>query len=133
MRYHSIRDDLILDVVMVELLLENGANPNQPADLNSGTSVWGLFLLSMNESCMRDRSDSGFVYQSLNKTCYRAFLALIRAGAHRDCLSRYADHGLGLSVILEEVFGRDRAAILEQEMEQKEKGVQQGKSSCVAM
>ncbi|KAI1283986.1 hypothetical protein F5Y07DRAFT_96079 [Xylaria sp. FL0933] len=117
MPYHSIRDDPSVDVDMVELLLERGANPNQPVHLNNGTSVWGLFLLSVYESHELHSTSLGFAYQSLNKAWYQACFALIRAGARRDCLSRYADDGLDLSVILEKVFGRDRAAALEQAME----------------
>ncbi|RYP08545.1 hypothetical protein DL765_008750 [Monosporascus sp. GIB2] len=36
MPYHSIRDDPSLDVDMVELLLHNGADTNQPVHLNGG-------------------------------------------------------------------------------------------------
>ncbi|KAI1347005.1 hypothetical protein F5Y01DRAFT_296381 [Xylaria sp. FL0043] len=133
MPYHSIRDDPSVDVDMVELLLGRGANPNQPVHLNNGTSVWGLFLLSIYESHELHSTSLGFAYQSLNKAWYQACFALIRAGARRDCLSRYADKGLDMSVILEKVFGRDRAAGLEQAMEQKENKEQKEHSSCVAM
>ncbi|KAI0813210.1 hypothetical protein GGR55DRAFT_563308 [Xylaria sp. FL0064] len=133
MPYHSVRDDPSVDVEMVELLLERDANPNQPVHINNSTSVWGLFLLSIYETYKRNRKSGGFAYQSLNKAWYQASFALIRAGARRDCLSSYADDSLDVFAILRKVFGVDRAAILEQAMEQKEGKEQEGRSSCVAM
>ncbi|KAI0455070.1 hypothetical protein F5B21DRAFT_212695 [Xylaria acuta] len=131
MPYHSIRDDPSVDVDMVNLLLKNGADPNQPVHLNGGSSVWALFLLSIYETCVRDGAGAGSAYQTLNKAWYKACLALIRAGARRDCLSNYyAREDLNVSLILDRVFGQERAAELEQEIKLKEAQAQQG---CIAM
>jgi hypothetical protein len=133
MPYHSIRDDPSLDVDMVELLLYNGADPNQPVRLNRGISVWALFLLSIYETCVRETSGASSTYQSLNKAWYQACRALIRAGASSDCLCNSGHEGLNAPSMLNRVFGRDRAAVLVQEMEQKENEAQQLNSSCIAM
>ncbi|KAH8749153.1 hypothetical protein BGZ57DRAFT_935097 [Hyaloscypha finlandica] len=133
MPYHSIRDDPSLDVDMVELLLHNGADPNQPVRLNRGISVWALFLLSIYETCVRETSGASSTYQSLNKAWYQACRALIRAGASSDCLCNSGHEGLKAPSMLNRVFGRDRAAVLVQEMEQKENEAQQLNSSCIAM
>ncbi|KAH8759553.1 hypothetical protein F5882DRAFT_479407 [Hyaloscypha sp. PMI_1271] len=129
MPYHSIRDDPSLDVDMVELLLHNGADPNQPVRLNRGISVWALFLLSIYETCVRETSGASSTYQSLNKAWYQACRALIRAGASSDCLCNSGHEGLKAPSMLNRVFGRDRAAVLVQEMEQKENEAQQLNSS----
>ncbi|KAF2632143.1 hypothetical protein BU25DRAFT_406659 [Macroventuria anomochaeta] len=50
MPYHSVRDDPSVDVDMITILLEYGANPNQPVYLNNKETVWGLFLISINEA-----------------------------------------------------------------------------------
>jgi hypothetical protein len=50
MPYHSQRDDPSVDVVMVKMLLEHGADPNQAVHLNGGQTVWALFLISCYES-----------------------------------------------------------------------------------
>jgi hypothetical protein len=133
MPYHSVRDDPSLDVDMVELLLHNGADPNQPVRLNRGISVWALFLLSIYETCVRETSGASSTYQSLNKAWYQACRALIRAGASSDCLCNSGHEGLNAPSMLNRVFGRDRAAVLVQEMEQKENEAQQLNSSCIAM
>ncbi|KAJ8126063.1 hypothetical protein O1611_g7575 [Lasiodiplodia mahajangana] len=132
MPYHSIRDDPSLDVDMVKLLLENGANPNQRVHLNGSASVWALFLLSIRETHMRARGAPSSASLSLNNAWYHACLALIQAGARGDCLSNYAREGISASAILNQVFERDRAAVLEQEMRLKENEAKETKS-CVAM
>lgn len=132
MPYHSTRDDPSVEVDMVKLLLENGANPNQPVYLNGGTSVWALFLLSIHESHLRNRGATSPASLSLSKAWYHACLALIQAGARSDCLSRYPHKGLSASAILNQVFGEARAVVLEREIQLKEKEAIETKS-CVAM
>ncbi|KAI0555886.1 hypothetical protein F4679DRAFT_578007 [Xylaria curta] len=132
MPYHSARDDPSVDVDMVKLLLKHGADPNQPVHLNGSNSVWALFLLSINENHKRDGPSASSTYRSLNKAWYEACLELIEAGARRDCLSNYARKGLTMSSILKNVFGQDRAAKLEEEID-KLNEVEAKKQLCVAM
>lgn len=86
MPYHSVRDDPSVDVEMAELLLDNGANPNQAVHLNQDRSVWALFLLSIQKTCERDSGGVSSTHQSLNEAWYQACRALIRAGARRPRL-----------------------------------------------
>ncbi|KAI0441725.1 hypothetical protein F4803DRAFT_407988 [Xylaria telfairii] len=135
MPYHSVRDDPSLDVGMVELLLENGADPNQPVHLYEGASVWALFLLSIHEAREQNPDIESSAYKSLNKAWYQACLALIGAGARGDCLSKHPAQHANVSQILKYVFGEERAAVLEQEIKSKEVKPKENKTkdSCVAM
>nr|CDP31069.1 Putative protein of unknown function [Podospora anserina S mat+] len=56
MRYHSVRDECGIDIEMVQLLLDRGANPNQQVHLNEGRTVWALFLVSCYESTLRNEA-----------------------------------------------------------------------------
>lgn len=76
MPYHSQRDDPIIDIDMVRLLLEHGADPNQKVYLNEDRSVWVLFLLSCYESALRDE-----VSTPLRLVWYRVSELLILNGA----------------------------------------------------
>jgi hypothetical protein len=133
MPYHSVRDDPSIDIDMVELLLHHGADPNQPVHLNNGRSVWALFLLSIHETSVRDSGGGSSTYQSLNKAWYQACEAMIWAGARSDCFPNIGNEDLNTSSILNRVFGRDRAAVLEEGMEQIKNEAQQSNSSCIAM
>ncbi|KAI1750161.1 hypothetical protein F4782DRAFT_255602 [Xylaria castorea] len=132
MPFHSVRDDPSVDVDMIKLLLKYGADPNQPVHLNGSNSVWALFLLSIHETCVRDGASYSTTYRSLNKAWYEACLVLIEAGARRDCLSHYVREGLTASSILNSVFGQDRAAKLEQEIN-KLNEVETKQQLCIAM
>ncbi|GKZ74569.1 hypothetical protein AnigIFM50267_000806 [Aspergillus niger] len=46
MPYHSQRDEPSVNVRMVEILLQKGANPNAKVYLNKDRTVWALFLLA---------------------------------------------------------------------------------------
>ncbi|KAI1175867.1 hypothetical protein F4777DRAFT_548909 [Nemania sp. FL0916] len=116
MPYHSTRGDPSLDVEMVELLLQSGANPNQPVHLNGGTSVWGLFLLSINESYnseLKDRSGADSSPRDLDGAWYEACRLLIRAGAREDCFS---DKHRNAYSILVNIFGESGVTELKREM-----------------
>ncbi|KAF2967776.1 hypothetical protein GQX73_g5820 [Xylaria multiplex] len=131
MPYHSTRDDPSVDVDMVKLLLQNGADPNQPVFLYEGKSVWALFLLSIYET-YRDSDGTSWTYRNLEKAWYRACEALVIAGARADCLSNMARKGLSAYSILTSVFGQDRASVLEKGMKQQENKARQS-SSCITM
>ncbi|KAI0537254.1 hypothetical protein GGR58DRAFT_353751 [Xylaria digitata] len=131
MPYHSTREDPSVDVDMVNLLLHNGADPNQPVFLYEGKSVWALFLISIYEThTQSDRASR--TYQSLYKAWYRACDALILAGARADCLSNIKPGYPSASSILDRVFGQDRANVLEQGMKQKENKVRRS-NLCITM
>jgi len=58
MPYHSKREDPSIDIDMVRLLLEHGADPNQKVHLNDGRTVWVLFLLSCYEMAQRGEASA---------------------------------------------------------------------------
>jgi hypothetical protein len=112
MPYHSIRDDPSIDLDMIKLLLDSGADPNQRVYLNDGESVWGLFLISM--YMMRgDESDS------LREAWFNACIALIRAGAKPDYAFVHKQwSGMRtVSSVFETIFGFERAAVLQEEID----------------
>ena len=133
MPYHSVRDEPSLDVDMVQLLLDNGADPNQPVHLNGGKSVWALCLLSIHETFARESGGPSSKYRRLNNAWYQTCRALIKAGARLDCLSNSDIVDLDAVSILNHVFGSDKAAILKQEMKDKQDQLQQSSGLCVAM
>ncbi|KAI0975368.1 hypothetical protein F4678DRAFT_420102 [Xylaria arbuscula] len=135
MPYHSIRDDPSVDVNMVKLLLENGANPNQRVHLNGSISVWALFLLSIQETHEQNRGADSSSSRNLNKAWYHACVALIQAGARGDCFAGSEHLRLSASLILNQVFGKNKAAVLEQEIKLKENEVNEVNEakSCIAM
>ena len=87
MPYHSVRVDVSLDVDMVELLLDNGADPNQPVHVNWGRSVWALFLLSISEAYARDSGGASYKRRRLRDAWYHTCRKLIQAGARPNCFS----------------------------------------------
>lgn len=111
MPFHSIRDDPAVDIAMVTLLLENGADPNQQVHLNNGETIWGLFLISIHSS----RDD---VLDNLRKAWYRACILLIKAGARSDYKFVHP-HYRGtedVAKVLRDVFEPEKVATLEQTM-----------------
>ncbi|KAI2631192.1 hypothetical protein GGS21DRAFT_168574 [Xylaria nigripes] len=128
MPYHSTRDDPSLDVAMVEMLLDNGANPNQQVHLNGGASVWELFLISITETDRLNRLNARPTFQSLNNAWFLASLALIRAGARNDCF----EHSLVVHETFQHLFGMDKANELEEEMRLKKLDAKPSKA-CIAM
>jgi len=129
MPYHSRRDDSSIDMDMVRLLLEHGADPNQKVYLNDGRTVWVLFLLSCYESLQRDG-----VSMPLKRVWYRASELLILNGARFDAwIENDGDHlGATLTVptILETVFGGEEARKLQMLVE--EGGVKSSKGPWYA-
>ncbi|KAK7936644.1 uncharacterized protein PG986_015082 [Apiospora aurea] len=100
MPYHSARADPSVDVKMVRLLLEFGANPNQKVNLNDRRTVWALFLLSMYETKNRDEDDS-----DLTTAWHAACELLVLHGASLDCwLEGAGGATLTAIVMLEMVF-----------------------------
>lgn len=130
---HQPFDEPRLNVDMVELLLHYDADPNQPVHRNEGRSVWVLFLLSLREYHVRDNGRDRSTCQNLDETWYQVCRALVQAGACSICISTRSHPDQNAWFILKLVFGRDRAAILEQGMERNENEAQQSTSSCVAM
>lgn len=113
MPYHSQREDPKIDIEMVRLLLEHGADPNRKVHLNDGRTVWALFLLSCYESAQRDR-----VSVSLKRAWYRAGELLILNGARFDAwIENDGDHpkatALTVPAILTTVFGGEEAGKLQ--------------------
>lgn len=106
MRAPSQRKEAEIDIGMVLLLLDKKASPNEPVHLNDGRTVWALFLLSIHESPLRDRSST-----VTKQVWYNACELLIRHGAEPDC--RLNTEGtLSVERVLNVVFGEDRAAVL---------------------
>jgi len=132
MPYHSSRDESSIDIDMVELLLYHGADPNQSVHLYGGASVWSLFLASMVERKKLSNRNNEFYVQRQDAR-YKACRALIRAGA-RSTGQLYVG-GLSEFGTLLRVFGQERASLLQQELRQKERELQQSKgvSLCSVM
>lgn len=112
MPFHSQREDPGVDVRMVQLLLEYGANPNQPVYLNNDRTVWALFLSSCYEYINRDEPSA-----PLRNAWCQAAEFLINHGAKLDCsFGKHSGH-LSASEILEtRIFGPLKAAVLERIM-----------------
>jgi len=133
MSYHSKRDDPSVNVDMVRLLLERGADPNQPVHLNDSKSVWYLFLLSMHETVNRVRVGNTRPSTSLTSAWYQSCELLIHHGARKNSYEfeggeERADYGIFLHL-----FGSAKADALVALMNEKEREGQQGKGSCMIM
>ena len=134
MPYHSTRDDPSLNIEMIELLLAQGADPNQPVHLYEGTSVWALFLISIYEASKQD-GPGNVIPESLKEAWYQACEALIGAGAQSDGKSTFVKdrRQVYTSFILIGIFGVAEAAKLEEQIEIVAKERDQSRSSCVTM
>ncbi|KAI1362569.1 hypothetical protein F5Y08DRAFT_311690 [Xylaria arbuscula] len=124
-----------INISMIELLLNHGADPNECIEVGGsvcdsvGNSVWGFFLSSMRQfqEIRVDRTYQFSGYQSAEQSWYQAAHLLIRAGAR----SKDLDGGVrGTVSILNKVFGRDRASILAQEIEQREYEAEQAEQAA---
>ncbi|KAH6900584.1 hypothetical protein B0T10DRAFT_600858 [Thelonectria olida] len=112
--YHSRRDEPNIDLDMVRVLLEYGANHNQTVHSHEDRTVWALFLIFCWESVNR-----GEATETSKRAWYEASEMLIERGARRSCFSsaeppelRYIDG------VLETVFGEDKASNLLQQMDE---------------
>lgn len=110
MPYHSQREESSVDVDMVQLLLEQGADPNQKVYLNDGRTVWALFLLSCYETAQRGKPSA------LLRTAWRRVSeVLITSGADLGAdlqIEIYYPTGdtvLTVPAILQTLFGEDEA------------------------
>lgn len=126
MPYHSRRDEPSVDVNMVQMLLENGADPNKKLYLNQGRTVWAQFLLSCRISTHVEK-----VTPTLWNAWYQASKILIQHDARYSQWLGRNQGELGMFHVLSQVFGRAKAAELRTMMEEKEKQKQQASSSCV--
>jgi hypothetical protein len=90
---------------MVRLLLDYGADPNQPVYLNEGRTVWELFLIS----CHKSMSYTGGVSASLTEARYLACKLLIYNGA--QCNRQLSSYSPAMAVHskLESLFGTQKA------------------------
>jgi hypothetical protein len=130
MLYHSTKDEPSLDINMVELLLRNGTDPNQPVHPNGGKTVWASYLLMKHEPLRR-----GTIWADISwdDAAYQACRKLIQAGARSDCFVGTNFEFLNPSSIFDHVFEYEKAALLVQEMDERERETQQSNSSCVTM
>lgn len=118
MPYHSIRDDPIVSVEMVKLLLSHGANPNQVVHILNGEPVWALFLISMLETKTMQHMDG--VQPSLRRAWYQCCEALIENGGRFDHVpNAIKDRGRDIASILKEIFGIGEAMRLMCRIEEK--------------
>lgn len=111
MPYHSDREETSIDIDMVRLLLEHGADPNQKVHLNDGRTVWALFLVSCYEMAQR-----GEAAARLRAVWVRVSELLITSGADMDAWIENDDsHGvrnfsvMTVTGLLESIFGEDEA------------------------
>ncbi|UKZ52663.1 hypothetical protein TrVGV298_006444 [Trichoderma virens] len=109
MPYHSLRDDPSVDIGMVKLLLENGADPNQKVHLNDGRTVWALFLSSCYEGLQVGEAPP----QSLRDAWYQASEQLISHGASPVCWFDDDPKSLTVLGMLYEIFGEGEARRLQ--------------------
>lgn len=112
-KYHSQRDDPSVDVDMVRLLLQNGADPNQKVHLNDGRTVWALFLSSCYESV---QAGEVLPHASLKDAWYQASELLISHGARSVCWFDDNPKSLTVPRMLHEIFGEDEARRLKQKL-----------------
>jgi len=133
MQHQSGRDNPSVSVDMVLLLLERGADPNQPVHLNDGKSVWQLFLISIYEIVSRARSSGADPSASLMNAWYRSCELLVQHGARRTSYLLKGRLDLTDDSALAYVFGPARAEALMALIDEKEREEQQGKSSCTLM
>ena len=121
---------------MVRLLLERGADPNQPVHLNDSKSVWHLFLLSMDDTV----SPSAFQLvartkpsAALTSAWYQSCELLIQHGARKN--SYEVESGLETTDhdVFNLIFGSARAEALVALMDEKERERQQAKGRCMVM
>lgn len=78
MPHHSHREEGNIDLDMVRMLLEKGADPNQAVHLNDSRPVWVLFLVSCHESALR-----GEATDASKRAWYTAYELLLDHGARR--------------------------------------------------
>lgn len=97
--YHTRRDFASVDIEMVELLLERGADPNDRVFLCDNHTVWGLFLLS----CFEASNSPEHVSETTKGAWQRATELLIEHGASYDCFGQPT--AFTVRGILEQVFG----------------------------
>lgn len=116
MPYHSLRDEASIDMRMITLLLEHGADPNQPVYLYYKETVWGLFLISINETGPAKASTS------LKESWCQVCRAMIRAGAQPDY--RFIQCDPTVSSVLEYVFTTSEVAELQRDMAKKEREIE---------
>ncbi|KAF2849617.1 hypothetical protein T440DRAFT_499542 [Plenodomus tracheiphilus IPT5] len=135
MPYHSRRDDSSVDIAMVQMLLEHGADPNQPVYLNDGRTVWALFLLSIHESAARAQggTSGANVTTTLETAWLHACELLIEFGAKADCFLVRHRPELTIWVIFEGAFGPARTATLRNRMAEIEAERTQPWSACMVM
>jgi hypothetical protein len=120
MPYHSTREEASVNLDMIEMLLEKGADPNQAVFLYDGETVWGLFLLSIHSSNMAMK---GFVRPSetLKNAWFGACRALVRVGADLDYkfIGKYSSTiDMDALTIIQQVFGDERRAVLVEDGEE---------------
>lgn len=131
MRYQLQRDDPWIDINMVRLLLENGADPNQPVHLNKGATVWQLFLLMMWGTSSVDVIQRSVWYQSCEM--------LIQYGAENCSLAKILPtlakivRKLTSETALEVTFGADKTYELIRLMEEKAIERKNNRGKCNVM
>jgi hypothetical protein len=144
MPYHSQREDPSVDIEMIRLLLDNGADLNQRVYLNNGKTVWALFLLSCHEtkSPSRPNNDGSIGYNtsygvvvqaSLSEAWFLACELLISHGAHWDCRLTEGKPELTVSSVLQGLFGVLQTKRLEKLSEEKAKEMQRSGMACDLM
>ncbi|CAA9965144.1 hypothetical protein PTMSG1_08503 [Pyrenophora teres f. maculata] len=134
MSYHSHRDDPSVEISMVKLLLEYGADPNQPVYLNNGKSVWALFLIFIYTSSARSKGSRGAgISASVRNAWYQACELLIEYGARQDGVLVADFSELTIQLIWERVFDAARSETLQKLVEENAQKKQAQKGSCLLM
>lgn len=78
---HTERESASVDIKMIQLLLDKGANPNDKVFICDNHTVWGLFLLS----CFQSSRDTESVTRTMKTAWQKAVDLLIDYGADYDC------------------------------------------------
>jgi hypothetical protein len=118
MPYHSDRDGPSVDVEMVEMLLAQGADPNDQVHLYDGESVWKLFLISNSETSKQGKARP--VPESLKTAWYKAAEVLIKAGAQWERTFTFLravtinNRNSNTNDVFRSIFGIEAAAKLEE-------------------
>ncbi|KAF7444225.1 hypothetical protein A1F94_005066 [Pyrenophora tritici-repentis] len=131
--FHYDPEDTVVDVSMVTLLLEYGADPNQPVHQDQDKTIWALFLLSIYG--MQVQSPKSILAPDVpTEKWYQVCELLIEYGARQDCVLDDSKPELTMQVIFETVFGSARASALQRQMRKKAEEMQpEASNSCIVI
>ncbi|KAF2009153.1 hypothetical protein BU24DRAFT_468146 [Aaosphaeria arxii CBS 175.79] len=117
-----------LDVEMVQVLLEHGADPNQTMDfIEDRPTAWVLFL------CWLMYVDEPGNVKPFDDTWYHACILFVQPGARRPCVLYHDYPDITVQSILTEVFGSSKAEYLQSLMDVQERKREPSQKHCIVL